>query len=145
MSDIFTREKRSWIMSHVKGKDSSPELLVRKIVHKMGYRFRLHSNKLPGKPDIVLPKHRKVIFVHGCFWHGHEGCSRSKRPSSNIEFWENKITRTIQRDNHVIEELRKMKWEVLIIWQCEISKVECLSNKLSEFFQREELSDGSKR
>ena len=91
MPDVFSKSKRSEIMSHIGQKDTQPEIVVRKMLHRMGYRFRLHRKDLPGKPDIVLPKYRKVIFVHGCFWHGHEGCPRAALPETNREFWEQKV------------------------------------------------------
>ena len=87
MTDVFSQEKRSWIMSRVKGRDTKPEILVRSFIFRMGFRFRLHRRDLPGTPDIVLPRHSKVIFVHGCFWHGHKRCPRSKRPTTNANFW----------------------------------------------------------
>src|SRR6266850_1135769 len=98
MADVFTPEKRSAIMSRIKGENTRPEILVRKIVHSLGYRFRLHSNTLPGKPDLVLPRHEKIIFVHGCFWHGHVRCSRSALPSTNVQFWQKKILGNKSRD-----------------------------------------------
>ncbi len=133
--DVFTKEKRSWIMSKIKGKDTKPERLVRSLLHGMGYRFRLHHRDLPGNPDIVLPKHRKVIFVHGCFWHGHEDCSRSKRPSSNRRFWNDKLNKNIQRDKNNILALSDMGWTPLIIWTCEIKDIKPLKKKLQKFLE----------
>lgn len=98
MPDVFTSEKRSWIMGRVKSRNTKPEMLVRSMIHRMGFRFRLHKKDLPGNPDIVLCKHKKVIFIHGCFWHGHEDCPRSKRPTTNIEFWNKKLDQNIERD-----------------------------------------------
>jgi DNA mismatch endonuclease (patch repair protein) len=120
MSDVFSMEKRSWIMSRISGGNTKPEIVVRKILHGMGYRFRLHVKNLPGKPDIVLPRLKKVIFVHGCFWHGHEGCKRSKRPTTNVEFWYEKIEGNIRRDAIKISQLQELGWNVLILWACEI-------------------------
>ena len=136
MADIFTKEKRSQIMSRVRGKDTGPEKMVRGALHRMGYRFRLHRRDLPGNPDIVLPKHRKVIFVHGCFWHGHENCSRSSRPASNTEFWETKISRNIQRDRNNLAELNERGWKTLVIWGCETKKTEKLCAKLEDFLAK---------
>ena len=133
--DVFTKEKRSRIMSKVKGKDTKPERLVRSLLHGMGYRFRLHRRNLPGNPDIVLPKHRKVIFVHGCFWHGHEECSRSKRPASNQKFWDEKLNKNIQRDKNNILTLRNMDWTPLIIWTCEVKDIVSLKLKLQNFLE----------
>ena len=133
--DVFTREKRSRIMSKVKGKDTKPELLVRSLLHKMGYRFRLHRRDLPGNPDIVLPKHKKVIFIHGCFWHGHKVCPRAKRPSSNKMFWEEKLNKNIKRDKRNISGLKEMGWDPLIIWTCEIKDHANLRIKLLNFLE----------
>lgn len=102
-------------MSRVKGRDTKPEMLVRSLVHRMGFRFRVHRRELPGNPDIVLPRHGKAIFVHGCFWHGHKRCSRSKRPKTNKTFWNNKIDENIERDKRFRRELRRMGWKVLVV------------------------------
>ena len=131
--DVFTKAKRSRIMARVKGKDTKPELVVRSLLHKMGYRFRLHRRDLPGNPDLVLPRHRKVVFIHGCFWHGHGGCPRSRRPTTNIEFWNEKLDKNIQRDKRNILELEALGWRSLIIWTCEIKDIEGLRLKLQRF------------
>ena len=120
MSDIYPSEKRSEIMSRISGKDTKPEQLVRKHLFASGFRYRKHDKKLPGTPDIVLAKYKTVIFVHGCFWHGHT-CPRGTLPVTNREFWKKKIERTKQRDEENIEALKGAGWQVLIIWQCEIS------------------------
>lgn len=133
MADRISPEQRSRNMSRVKGRDTKPELLVRSIVHGLGYRFRLHSKKLPGRPDVVLPRHRKVIFVHGCFWHGHPGCRRAARPSTNREFWDKKIEGNIARDAANIEALSAAGWKVLVVWQCAMKERERLEKTLSEF------------
>lgn len=135
MPDIFSKERRSRIMSRIAGSNTRPEIVVRKLLHGMGYRFRLHDKKLPGKPDIVLPRHRKVIFVHGCFWHGHLGCRRSKLPSSNVEFWGRKIAGNIERDKKNLETLAVLGWKVLIVWSCQMGKVEPLKEKLKGFME----------
>jgi len=106
-------------MSGIKGKDTKPELVIRKGLHARGFRFRLHDKKLPGKPDLVFPKYKAVIFVHGCFWHGHD-CHLFKWPSSRPEFWRNKITRNRQKDSSVAEELHNLGWRILVIWECAI-------------------------
>jgi len=134
--DIFDKSKRSWIMSHVKGKDTKPEILVRSIIHRLGFRFRKHKSDLPGKPDIVLAKHRKVIFVHGCFWHGHKKCSRSSRPQSNKSFWVEKLDKNIARDKRTKRELELQGWKVLIVWTCETNNILKLQNRLSTFLVR---------
>jgi len=133
MTDVFSREKRSWIMSRVKGRNTKPEKLVRSFVHRMGFRFRVHRRDLPGNPDIVLARHKKVIFVHGCFWHGHKRCQRSKRPTTNKDFWNKKLDENIERDKRFRRKLRRMDWKVLIVWQCETRKPEKLLGKLERF------------
>lgn len=137
MTDVFPIEKRSWIMSRVKGRDTKPEVLVRSFVHRMGYRFRVHRRELPGNPDIVLARHRKVIFVHGCFWHGHKGCSRSGRPTTNENFWNNKLNGNIKRDRLKCRKLRRMGWKVLVVWECETKASELLLGKLERFLYDE--------
>ena len=137
MTDVFTKEKRSWIMSRVKGRDTKPEILVRSVVHRMGYRFRVHRRDLPGNPDVVLPRHGKVIFVHGCFWHGHKRCPRSTRPTTNKGFWNEKLDRNIERDKRFQRKLGSMGWKVLVVWQCETRKPEELLAKLERFLDDE--------
>ncbi|MEW6585733.1 MAG: DNA mismatch endonuclease Vsr [Nitrospirota bacterium] len=135
--DVYGKRKRSEIMARVKGRDTKPELLVRAIVHSLGYRFRLYRHDLPGNPDITLPKHRKVIFVHGCFWHGHKRCPRATRPSTNIAFWRKKLDSNIARDKRNISQLRKGGWRVLVVWQCQTRKPEILKKTLSKFLNEE--------
>jgi DNA mismatch endonuclease (patch repair protein) len=120
-------------MARVKGQDTKPEKVVRSLLHKMGYRFRLHRKDLPGKPDVVLPKHRKVIFIHGCFWHGHKGCPRAARPTSNVEFWDRKIDGNIKRDVKARRLLKILGWKSLVVWQCKTKDVEVLGMHLSNF------------
>lgn len=133
MTDVFSRDKRSQIMGQVHGKDTKPEIVVRSIIHRMGYRFRLHDAKLPGKPDIVLPKYRKLIFVHGCFWHQHPGCPNASRPASNTEYWNRKLDRNIQRDHQHEVALQELGWGVLVVWECELRDSTGLSARLREF------------
>ncbi len=135
MVDIFSPEKRSAIMRRIKSRDSKPELIVRKLTHSLGYRYRLHRKDLPGTPDLVFPKYKKVIFVHGCFWHGHNGCKRASLPATNVEFWKKKISGNIVRDTNNYEKLEGSGWKYLIIWQCEIKKsmLDSLANKISLF------------
>ena len=137
--DVFSKGKRSQIMSRISGKDTKPEILVRSLLHRMGYRFRVHKKDLPGKPDITLPKHKKVIFVHGCFWHGHEDCQRSKRPSTNVEFWNKKINGNIERDKRNIHSLENLGWETLTLWTCEMKNKTVLKNKLISFMKTNKL------
>lgn len=131
--DIFDKSKRSWIMSQIKSKDTKPEILVRSIVHKLGFRFRKHKSDLPGKPDIVLVKHRKIIFVHGCFWHSHKKCDRSSRPQSNKSFWSEKLDKNIARDKKTKRDLRLQGWKVLIVWTCETKNIYKLQNKIANY------------
>lgn len=107
-------------MSKIRGKDTAPEILIRKHLFSQGFRYRLHSDNLPGKPDIVLPKYRTVIFVHGCFWHGHSGCKSAKLPETNTEKWRRKISANVERDRKNIRLLEDDGWHVIIVWQCEI-------------------------
>lgn len=130
MADIFTEKKRSQIMSKVSSKETKPEILIRKILFSNGFRFRKNDKKLPGKPDIVLPKYKTVIFVNGCFWHQHEGCARSRRPTSNVEFWNTKLDKNMERDANNIKLLRGAHWNVITVWECELKNLEILTDKL---------------
>jgi len=118
MVDIVNPKKRSQMMAGIKGKNSRPEMLVRKMLFAMGYRFRLHRHDLPGTPDIILPGRRIAIFVHGCFWHVHKECKYARIPSTRSEFWTAKLQRNIDRDQRAIEDLIRMGWRVLSIWEC---------------------------
>ena len=138
MTDVFTPEKRSRIMACVKGVDTRPEILVRSILHRLGFRFRLHRRDLPGCPDIILPRYRKIIFVHGCFWHGHEECSRSARPTTNRDFWDNKLSRNVERDKQNLLELTALGWDVLVVWTCETKDVKGLTRILNQFLLDQE-------
>lgn len=120
MTDILTKERRSWNMSRIKGKDTTPEKKVRSILHKNGYRFRLNRKDLPGKPDLVLPKYNLVIFVHGCFWHRHKDCPDAKLPKSNTDFWTTKLNKNVERDKKVRSSLEKLGWKVHVIWECDL-------------------------
>lgn len=120
--DIFDLQKRSEIMSHIRSKDTKSEIMVRKYLFKLGFRFRLYDSKLPGKPDIVLPKYKFVVFVHGCFWHAHEGCKYYREPKSNAEYWIPKIQRNVERDKQTVCDLISMGWKVEIVWECELKK-----------------------
>ncbi len=133
--DTVSPEERSRIMSHVKGRDTTPEKRVRSLLHSMGYRFRLQRADLPGKPDIVLPKFKTVIFVNGCFWHRHPGCKRATLPKSNAEFWRQKLEKNVARDRRNIQTLKDLGWYVLIIWECELKDTRTLQAKLSDFFE----------
>jgi len=117
-------EQRSRNMSAIKSKNTKPEIAVRKLLHSMGYRFRLHRKDLPGSPDIVLPKYKTVIFVHGCFWHRHENCKYASTPKTRKEFWENKFNKNIKRDKNNLKELKNLNWKVLVIWECELNSLQ---------------------
>jgi len=131
--DILTKEKRSWNMSRIQPKNTKPEIMVRSVLHRLGYRFRLHAENLPGRPDIVLPKYKTVIFVHGCFWHRHPGCKYAYTPKSRIDFWTEKFHKNIKRHKAVIRELIELGWAVQVIWECEVKDIESLKEKLKTF------------
>lgn len=120
MADVHSKEVRSYNMSRIRSKDTKPELLVRKFLHKNGFRYRLHVKDLPGKPDIVLPKYKTVIFIHGCFWHGHEGCKYYVVPKTRTEWWLNKIANNSSNDESYQKQLSSSGWKVLTIWECEL-------------------------
>jgi len=119
--DSITKERRSLNMSKIRSKDTLPELLIRKALWRMGYRYRLHYKKLPSKPDIVIVKHRIVIFVHGCFWHRHKNCIEASRPKTNSEYWETKINKNVERDKRHKKEIEKNGWKTIIIWECKVN------------------------
>ena len=120
MADIHTPEQRSYNMSRIRGKDTKPEELVRKYLFAHGFRYRKNDARLPGKPDIVLPKYKTVIFVNGCFWHGHSGCRYFVWPKNNADFWKEKIQRNITRDENNYVKLQEQGWKVILIWECEL-------------------------
>lgn len=129
--DKITKEHRSWNMSRIKSKNTKPELVVRSLLHRMGYRFRLHSKDIPGKPDLVLPKYKTAVFVHGCFWHRHKGCKYAYTPKSRIEFWKIKFKKNIERDKKVSKLIKEAGWKQLVIWECEIRNIENLKDKIN--------------
>jgi len=137
MIDTRTREKRSEIMSKVRSENTAPELVVRRLIYGMGYRYRLHVVGLPGRPDIVMIGRRKIIDVRGCFWHGHEDCKYGRLPKSRQEFWAAKIMRNRERDGENMHSLEGDGWRVLIVWQCELKSVELLKTRLYEFIESE--------
>lgn len=134
MVDRFTKRQRSAIMSRVPAEDTTAEKAVRCLLHRMGYRFRVHRKDLPGKPDLVLAKHKAVVFVNGCFWHGHKGCERATRPSSNTAYWNRKIDGNMGRDNRIKKALRKEGWRVLTVWECELADTKKLGGRIRKFF-----------
>ena len=134
MTDVLTKEQRSRCMAAIKGKDTKPEMIVRRYLFSRGLRFRVQVRKMPGNPDIVLPKYKTVIFVNGCFWHGHEGCKYYRLPKSNIEFWKEKINRNIARDIRNEEELKSLGWHVIRVWECDIRKVSSREEYLQHLY-----------
>ncbi|MCB9050467.1 MAG: DNA mismatch endonuclease Vsr [Lewinellaceae bacterium] len=120
MADVHDKKTRSYNMSRIRAKDTKPELLVRKFLFENGFRYRLHQKKLPGKPDLTLRKHNTVIFVNGCFWHGHQGCKYFVIPKTRTEWWKDKIQATAEKDLKNYEELRRQGWKVIVIWECEL-------------------------
>ena len=118
-------------MARIKGKNTKPELVVRRTLHALGYRFRLHRGDLPGRPDIVLPRYKTAIFVHGCFWHRHPNCSKATMPKTRREFWQNKFETNILRDRRNTEALQNAGWQVLIVWECETKQIDALCARLA--------------
>jgi DNA mismatch endonuclease (patch repair protein) len=141
--DSVSPKRRSEIMSRVTGKNTRPEIVVRKLLHGLGYRFRLHRKDLPGRPDVVLPKWRTVVFIHGCFWHRHVGCPNTRTPKSRIEFWTSKFEENIQRDRITRERLEALGWRVLVIWECELGDVASLTERIRRFIESEGRCDRS--
>jgi DNA mismatch endonuclease, patch repair protein len=133
MSDVLTPEQRKYNMSRIRYKNTRPEMIVRSEVHRMGFRYRLHNSNLPGKPDLVFARHKKIIFVHGCFWHMHTCKYGIVKPRTNPEFWENKRLGNVKRDRKNIRELKKNGWQVLIVWECWTKDIPLLQRKLSAF------------
>lgn len=130
MNDRLSKERRSWNMSRIKDKDTGPERTVRSLLHRMGYRFRLHQKNLQGRPDIVLPKYSAVVFVHGCFWHRHRGCKNCTTPTNNQNFWLEKLEGNASRDKRHAAALRQSGWRVLTVWECETERPETLGPRL---------------
>jgi len=133
MADVHSKETRSYNMSRIRSKDTKPEMLVRKFLFSKGFRYRLHDKKLPGKPDIVLPKYKTVIFIHGCFWHGHEGCKYFVVPKTRAEWWLNKINNNTSKDEDSEVKLIDAGWKVIVIWECEVknkTNFELMGNEL---------------
>ena len=134
--DTLTKARRSWNMSRIKGRNTRPERIVRSILHRMGYRFRLHRKDLPGKPDIALPKHKTVIFVHGCFWHRHKGCKDATLPKTRRLFWRNKLEGNADRDRLKERALRVLGWRVIVLWECETLHTEKACHRLNQLLYR---------
>ena len=138
--DKISSQQRSQNMRAIQSKDMQPEMVVRRLVHSMGYRYRLHSVKLPGKPDIVFPSRKKAIFVHGCFWHQHEdpSCRITRMPKSNTEYWERKLIRNKQRDQEKLKTLQELGWNILILWECQIKAQIDLENRIRIFLDNKQ-------
>ena len=128
--DKLTPERRSANMARVRGKDTGPELRVRKVAHALGLRFRLHRTDLPGTPDLVIPRHRLAVFVHGCFWHRHEGCTRASTPTTRADFWRAKFAATVERDSRAILNLEQLGWRTLVLWECSLKSPAVITSAL---------------
>lgn len=135
MADFLSPQQRSALMSSIRGKDTKPEMAVRQMAWRLGYRYRLHRRDLPGTPDMTFPKLRKVIFVHGCFWHRHEGCRYTVTPKTSTAFWEAKFQRNIERDDAAVKALEAEGWCVLVIWECEVAKSHEVEKRLKAFLR----------
>ena len=133
MPEKLTKAARSALMGRVRQRDTAPELRLRRLLHGLGYRFSLQDRNLPGRPDIKFSKRRAAIFVHGCFWHGHQNCPRGSRPASNREFWDNKLDRNVERDQIAEKQLVDLGWRVLIVWECELRDEVALKDRLRAF------------
>jgi DNA mismatch endonuclease (patch repair protein) len=137
--------QRSALMARVRDKNSKPELAVRRLAHRLGYRFRLHVRNLPGTPDLVFPRFRKVIFVHGCFWHRHRGCGRTTTPKTRHAYWAEKFETNIQRDKTKKRQLEALGWKVLVVWECETFDLDALSRRLIAFLRAGATASGGAR
>lgn len=133
--DVLTAEQRHYNMSRIRARDTGPEVMVRKYLFKKGMRFRKNDGRLPGHPDIVLPKYRTVIFVNGCFWHGHEGCRYATVPKTNVDFWIRKIETNRKRDERTVEKLHSLGWNVITIWECQLGKGDA-EHTLQDLFEQ---------
>ncbi|MDT4822597.1 Very short patch repair protein [compost metagenome] len=134
MTDFLSPIERSDRMSRIRGKDTKPELALRKVLHRLGLRYRLHGAELPGKPDLVFPRYRTVVFVHGCFWHRHTGCNIATTPKSNTQFWLAKFEKNVARDARVVAQLEALGWRVIVVWECELSstaRAQAIGERLS--------------
>jgi DNA mismatch endonuclease (patch repair protein) len=136
MSDHLSKIQRSANMRAVRGRNTRPEIRIRQMLHGLGYRFRLHQSDLPGKPDIVLPRLRKAIYVHGCFWHQHKGCRRATVPQSNRAFWRKKLSRNAVRDSKQLSLIRKRGWRAMVVWECQLKREDRLKSTIERFLHR---------
>lgn len=122
-------------MSNIRNKDTKPEITVRRLVRNMGYGYRIHRKDIPGTPDLAFISRKKVIFVHGCFWHHHEGCKFAYTPKTNVEYWKEKFKKNVERDNKVLEDLRNKGWDYLVVWECQLKNIDDLSDMLKDFLE----------
>ena len=129
--DVFSKSKRSEVMRAVKSRDTGPEMKIRKALHARGFRYRLHDRRLPGSPDMVFPRYRAVLFVHGCFWHGHDCARGARMPKTNTRYWRDKIARNVNRDGEALAALRRMGWRVKISWECDLQDAERAARKIA--------------
>src|SRR3990170_4807107 len=136
MADVFTQKKRSEIMSRISSKHTSPEIAVRKALYSLGFRYRLHDKKLPGKPDIVIKQAKTAIFVNGCFWHQHKGCRRQSVPKSNLKYWKRKLRTNIEKQKEDIRKLKKLGWKIFIVWECEAKREAGLVKKVNKIYEK---------
>lgn len=133
MADLLTVQRRSWNMSRIRSRDTGPELRLRSMLHRAGFRYRIHVGNLPGSPDIVLPRYRTVIFVHGCFWHRHSGCKNAATPSTRREFWQNKFEENVRRDERNASRLAADGWKVIVVWECELNEdARCVVDSIAD-------------
>lgn len=135
MTDTVSPETRSWIMAQVKSKDMKPEMMVRRLLHRLGYRYRLHRADLPGRPDLVFPSRRKVVFVNGCFWHNHAGCSHVRIPATNRDYWLSKLDRNKARDERNINLLKELGWAAITVWECQLRDLTATTERLVTFLE----------
>ena len=142
MADIWDKNKRSEVMSRIRSKNTKPEILLRSLLFKEGFRFRIHNKELSGKPDIVLKKYNTVIFVHGCFWHYHEECNEGRIPDTNSKFWKEKLSKTIERDKRHRQTLEENGWKVIVVWECELENTKQRNETLRTIIQKLELYGG---
>lgn len=134
MVDTLTRSRRSWLMGQVRQKNTKPEMVVRRLLHSMGFRYRLHGKDLPGRPDLVFSRSKRVVFVHGCYWHRHD-CKKATVPSSNVDYWTKKFAENVARDNKVVDKLTSLGWASMIVWECQTRDLEALASSLSAFLE----------
>ncbi|MCC6537820.1 MAG: DNA mismatch endonuclease Vsr [Bryobacterales bacterium] len=133
MTDRLSKTRRSENMRRIRSKDTSPEMTIRRLLHGLGYRYRLHVKTLPGKPDLVFPSRGCVLMVHGCFWHGHPGCRESKTPQTNQDYWIGKLQKNRDRDRRHLRALRRLGWRVMVIWECQTEKLETIQSRILRF------------